>query len=184
MCGFTLVEMVVVLGIFAVITSVVLARYKDFSGGIILNNLAYEIGITIREAQVYGLSVKDAGTSLFTVRYGIHLAYPTSNTFVLFGDVDGNLQYTGSSEVIESLRATQGNTIDDFCGQRLDGTYECGKAGTITWLDIMFLRPNPDAIFKSSSGQAYQAATITVKSPGTNKIKTITVRTTGQIAVN
>lgn len=183
--GFTLVEMIVSLSIFALITTVVLARYRDFNGGIILSNLAYEIAITVRQAQVYGLSVKDASASNFNVRYGIHLAYPTNNSFFMFADTDGNGQYSGSSEIVETISPLQGNTIDNFCAQPLSGQAECGSGTptTLSWLDIAFLRPNPDALFRSSSGNSYQSATITVKSPRTGATRTITIRATGQISV-
>lgn len=189
--GFTLVEMIVTLAIFAIISAVVIARYRDFSGGIILTNLAYDVAITVRQSQVYGLSVKDVGSASFNRRYGVHVQYPTNNSFILFADSDNNSQYTGSGEIVESLGTLNGNTIDDFCGIRSsDGVSECGKAGGITWLDVTFLRPNPDACFKSSNASTnnncyyYQAVTITVKSPGTGKTRTITVRATGQISVN
>lgn len=183
--GFTLVEMMVTLSIFAVITGVVLAKYKDFNGGIVLTNLAYEIAITIRQSQVYGLSVKDAGSSQFNVRYGVHLVYPTNNTFSLFADADGNQVYTGSSEIVSTLSTTQGNMLYDFCGVLISGVSECARTDpAMTWLDITFLRPNPDALFRSSKGATYQSATITVRSPSTGRIKTVTVRATGQISVN
>lgn len=184
--GFTLIEMIVTLTIFSLITAVVLARYRDFNGGIVLTNLAYEIAITVRQAQVYGLSVKDAGASNFNVRYGIHLTYPTNNTFALFADTDGNQIYSGSSEIVESINTLQGNTLDNFCGIPISGATECGygTATTLSWLDITFLRPNPDALFKSSSGTAYQSATITVKSPASGRTRTITILSTGQISVN
>ncbi len=183
--GFTLVEMIVSLSIFAVITGVVLAHYKDFSGGIVLSNLAYEMATTIRQAQVYGISVKGAGPSTFNLRYGVHLVYPTNNTFILFADLDGNQQYSGSSEIVENLTPSQGNIISDFCGTLATGVSECAASDPLlTWLDITFLRPNPDAIFLNSKGALYQSASIIVKSPITGRIKTIVIRSTGQISVN
>ena len=186
--GFTLVEMIVTVGIFAVITSVVFAGYRDFDGGIVLTNLAYEIAITIRQAQVYGLSVRDAsgGPSPFNVRYGIHLPGLIPNAFILFADVNDDQTYTSlvtPPELIENLSITRGNIIDDFCGTIAPGVSECAKTGGITWLDIMFLRPDPDALFRSSTGAVYQSATVVVKSPRTNGTKTITVLSTGQISV-
>lgn len=179
--------MIVTLAIFSIITGVILARYRDFSGGIILSNLAYEVAITVRQAQVYGLSVRDVGASNFNFRYGIHLAYPTNNTFVLFADADGNGRYTDGTEIVESLTTLQGNTIQDFCGILASGVRECATntllSPSLGYLDIMFLRPNPDALFQTGRGGVYQAAEIVVASPTTGRTRTITVRTTGQISV-
>lgn len=190
--GFTLVEMIVTLAIFALITSIMLARYKDFNGGIILTNLAYEIAITLRQAQVYGLSVRGSG-AIFTSAYGIHIAWPTSNKFVLFVDADPikDNKYTSSSEDVEIYTTSRGNTIDDFCATQtqVGGTVECGKTLGITFLDVMFLRPNPEAIFKTDKNDdpgenvTYRSASITVKSPTTGRTKTITIQSTGQISV-
>ena len=181
--GFTMVEVLVTLSIFTVISGVVLARYKDFSGGIILSNLAYEVAITIRQAQVYGLSVKNTltPTSNFNLPYGIHLPGPVSNSFVFFADVDGDGYDSGESgESIEILTTKQGNTIQSFCATpSSSNTPNCD----ITYLDITFLRPEPDAKFKTNLGTDYKEAIITVSSPGTLRSKTIRVKSTGQISV-
>ena len=182
--GFTLAEVLVTLAIFTVITGVVLTRYKDFSGGIILSNLAYEVAITIRQAQVYGLSVKNAGSSNFNIPYGIHLPGPVSNSFVLFADVD-NDGYD-SSEIIETLTTRQGNTIQSFCATTVSSITKCSSDVTspLMSLDITFLRPEPDAKFKTDVvGDVYKEASITVSSPGTGRNKTINVKSTGQISV-
>src|SRR3989344_6847475 len=75
--AFTLVELVVVLAIFTLISSVVLANHSRFNGSVLLGSLAYDIALSIREAQVYGLSVKQhtvAGVGQFQIGYGIHFA--------------------------------------------------------------------------------------------------------------
>ncbi len=184
--GFTMVEVLVTLAIFSIISGVVLTRYKDFSGGIVLSNLAYEIAITIRQAQVYGLSVKNTLTSQsnFNFPYGIHLPGPLSNSFVLFADVDNNGYQ--SSEIIETLTTRQGNTIYNFCAVTGSSVSKCnvGTPQLITSLDIKFLRPDPEAIIKSNiSGDVYKEASITVRSPGTDRNKTISIKSTGQISV-
>lgn len=176
------------LGIFTVITGITLSQYKNFNGTTVLTNLAYEIAITIRQAQVYGLSVKNAGGSNpFNVRYG--LRFTAGNSFILFGDINNNAQYDSSpvNEAVETLRASQGNTISNFCGVRIGSAItDCVSGGTgsiISSLDIMFLRPNPDAQIKSNLGTMYQTATITVRSSVTGATKIVTVSSTGQVQV-
>jgi type II secretory pathway pseudopilin PulG len=56
--GFTLVELIITIAIFVFMTALVMARYNDYYSGTIFKNLAYDIAITIREAQSYGISVK------------------------------------------------------------------------------------------------------------------------------
>lgn len=92
--GFTLVEMMVVLGIMGVISSVLLFNYSDFSSLVKTRNLAQEIALAIRKTQSYATGshlINDSGGS--TVRdYGIIFsknvtasAYtPGSQSFMIF----------------------------------------------------------------------------------------------------
>src|SRR3989344_9303934 len=52
--GFTLIELLVVTGILVLISGLVLANNTRFGGAILLKNLAYDVGLSIREVQVYG----------------------------------------------------------------------------------------------------------------------------------
>src|SRR3989344_4615422 len=49
--GFTLVELMVVTGILVVITSLILANNTRFGGAVLLENLAYDIALSMRKAQ-------------------------------------------------------------------------------------------------------------------------------------
>ena len=57
--GFSLVELIVVMGIFTIMTSIVIFNYGRFSSNLIVTNLAYESALAVRQAQVYGISVKN-----------------------------------------------------------------------------------------------------------------------------
>lgn len=75
--GFTLVEMIVVTAIFTVITSVVMFKYGDFTSNMLVTNMAYEIALEIRQAQVFGLGARGsddgAGNAVFTRPYGVFI---------------------------------------------------------------------------------------------------------------
>ena len=82
--GFTLVEMVVVVAIIALLVSVVLARYKEYDSVTLLQSAAYDVALSVREAQVRGVAVSgDEGE--FEVAYGIHF------------DLNRFLKYLGDS---------------------------------------------------------------------------------------
>ena len=61
--GFSLIELLVVTGVIAVISGLMLVSNSTFGGQILLQNLAYDIALTLRQAQVYGISVQRFGTS-------------------------------------------------------------------------------------------------------------------------
>lgn len=52
--GFTLIEFIVIISIFAIMASIALFNYNGFRSNVALNNLAHDIGLTIRQAQVFG----------------------------------------------------------------------------------------------------------------------------------
>ena len=56
--GFTLIELLVVVAIIVVITGLILANSNKFGGQTMLQNLSYDIALSLREAQVYGISVR------------------------------------------------------------------------------------------------------------------------------
>lgn len=93
--GFTLLELMFVIAIFSLLTATVIFNYGNFNNNIIMSNLAYEVALEIRQAQVYGLGVRGAATSLdpldirsqFNTRYGVFFDVGTSDThFMLFSD--------------------------------------------------------------------------------------------------
>src|SRR6185312_4659547 len=77
--GFTLVELRVVVAIFLIITAITLGNQSRFSSDILITNLAYQIALSIREAQVYGIGSKgvadnsSSGINNFQAGYGIHI---------------------------------------------------------------------------------------------------------------
>lgn len=184
--GFTLLELLVVMAIMLVITSLVLARHAQFNGTVLLRNLAYDVALSIRQAQVYGISGRSAA-GVTDVQYGVYLSSANPSQYVLFADTNSGGSYTSGTDVeLEVYNVRAGYTISNFCGQLANGTTKCrtgGTGGTITSLTIMFKRPDPDARITSDlAGDTYAEATITVLSP-TGFSRVVTVTSTGQMSV-
>lgn len=90
--------MLFVIGIFGILTAIVVFNYGNFNNNVIMTNLAYEVALEIRQAQVYSLGVRSAGATpgassdvrdAFDTRYGVYFdlgqeAGPTN--FVSFAD--------------------------------------------------------------------------------------------------
>ena len=200
--GFTVIELVVVLGIIAIVTSIVLSSQSRFGGSVLLTNLAYDIAVTIRQAQSYGISVRQfapaSTSSTFDLGYGVHVRAANPSMFLIFADVRDDKKYdtrfdTGQacisdSECVRLFRIEQGNYIKKFCATRLaDGVSECSDNGTrLTSLDITFKRPNPDAHFVTNinpdGSYRYKNATIFIANPA-GVTREIHVARTGQIYV-
>ena len=182
MKAFTLVELLVSIAIFTVITTIAVVNNSQFNSSILLTNLAYEIGLSIRQAQVYGITVKQ--TSLdptkFNSGYGIHFDLTAdSKSYILFedsklsgGEVDH--EYGSGDTDIETFRIQKGNSISNIY---INGANRSD-------VDITFLRPNPNAYIKYAEGgnNYYSTAEICIKSPqGT--MRKVVVESTGQLSV-
>lgn len=182
--GFSLVELIASVAIFTIIMSVILVKHSEFSGTLAVENLAYDIALSIRKAQVFGLSVREfrTGGGSFDVGYGLHFDSTSNDSYIFFVDINRNKKYDDSSEIIETFVLNKGNIIEEFCAVISSNSEKCSTSG-ITYLDIIFERPNPDAIIKSSVvSDLYNSAVITIASPNGTKWNINTI-TTGQISV-
>ncbi len=186
--GFTLIELMVTVGIFVFMTALLLAKYNSFYSGTIFNNLAYDIALTIRQAQTYGISVRVANPSIpgnFRVAYGVHFATATNDQFVLFADTAADKLYDPAGDLDEKkYYIKQGAKIDSICA----GT-SSSDCQSVEALDISFLRPDPSARFLySRSGVRYRNPTdsyveITLQSGDGTATKKVVVTKVGQISV-
>ena len=182
--GFSLVELIVVVAIFGVITVIVLVGHASFRSSIILGNLAYDVALSVRQAQSFGLGVRGfgTGTEQFNVAYGIHFDSGSNNSYILFVDQNRNGQYDGVSELIQLFTLARGYTIGNFCGGFSTGGEKCGPLN-LNFLDIVFDRPEPDALFLSSATtDIYNSARISVHAPQGGE-RNIIIGVTGQISV-
>lgn len=183
--GFTLIEMIVVVGIFSFITAIVLANNSRFNNDILVTNIAYEIALTIRQAQVFGLSVREfavGGASEFNVGYGVYFSSGTVGSFVFYADRNRNNQYD-SGEFVETFTLGHGNFIKRLCAVTGAGARRCSDTGDISWLSVVFLRPLPDATIKTSNpSESYSTAEVHISSPQGKERKIIS-ELTGQISV-
>lgn len=172
--GFTLIEMLIVVAIFAVVATILLFRYSDFSTSVGVRNLAQEIGLSARKAQSYATSVRSiAGTNGIMSdtfpAYGISFSTsptankvydPTSTNFALFVDVSPDASGKTSNtfdnnsicgipavgqECVESFGITGQNKIVSLCTDS-PSTNSCFTAQNPGKVNVVFHRPNPDAV--------------------------------------
>jgi prepilin-type N-terminal cleavage/methylation domain-containing protein len=179
LAGFTLIELLVVMGIMLVITSLVLARHNQFNGTVLLKNLAYSVGLSIRQAQVYGISGRSISGTVGT-KFGVQFTAANPTQYTLFIDTDADGTYD-SGESVEAFSIGGGYEISDLCANT-GSVDRCSAAGAIDRLTLVFTRPNPDAVITTNLLESYTSATITVRS-AQGSTRAIQVTTTGQIAI-
>ena len=192
MKGFTLIEMTVVLAIVLIISTMILANTQSFNSSILLRSLAYEVGLSLREAQLYGIAVKETapGSNNFSAAYGVYMPASILNTpnatYQLFADLNNNGIYDASSNpadpVVENFSLQNNFTIKDFCATPPASAPQCASTGALHWIAVTFKRPNPDALITTDQGSNYSNLVITVSSQN-GSIRTVSVYATGQIVV-
>ena len=179
--GFTLIELLVVVSILVVISGVLLANYSQFGGTVLLRNLAYDIALSVREAQVFGISGRSFSGTQFAAGHGIHVnLQDDAQRMFLFTDVNGDGLYTSAGEWIETYMLERGYRIDRVCVP--SGLSEdC----LVTEANILFRRPEPDAVINASFGSGfsqYGRVRIVIASPQGDKMSVL-VEGAGQISV-
>lgn len=99
--GFTLIEMLVVIALVIIITSISILQIASQRKGVYLQNTADEIALNIRNAQTLALSVRSSGGIVPNYKngYGIHFELGSGNgggqdagekSYILFTDYEAN----------------------------------------------------------------------------------------------
>jgi len=187
--GFTIIELIVSMIIFSMMTAVVLANYPAFRQKIFLKTKAQEIALTIRQAQAYALGVKrfDDGTleGVFP-GYGVKFSQTPTNIFTFFADVNANNTYDASTELVQQFNLGSQALIDSLCGD--DGILapagdNFDGCNPISTLYAIYKRPVPTVrLAADDSATVFQEAHIVVKNQN-GQFKTIVIRMTGQISI-
>jgi len=160
--GFTLVELLVTIVIFVILTGVVLVNSNQFDNSILLHNFAYDVALTIKQAQSYGVNVKENNFGTFDSSYGVYFNLDTSSdgsltNYILFASSSNDtaintvLKCTTDSSCLQKYTMTKGTQIDDICAG--DDDLHCNSIkDTNGQISIWFHRPSLDA--NISTGQA------------------------------
>ncbi len=198
--GFTLIEMLVVVAIFTIISAVALFNQTKFSSDMVITNLAYEVALEVRQAQTYGIGVRGSsnGGSNFQYGYGVHFGQD-NKSFLLFADqnlVPSSIKYVYDSagdSLVDTFHLPGGNTIAEICYNQSSALApgsgptapNCYKNLTSHSLDISFVRPNPEARTVLDGDVTVDVAPVYIilRSALGDKCKTVKVYSTGQISV-
>jgi prepilin-type N-terminal cleavage/methylation domain-containing protein len=209
--GMTLIELMVVVAIFLVLTGIVIFDHNSFRSVVSLDNLASDIALSIRKAQSYAIGVRGSSSS-FEEGYGVsfvkvedsdndNLLFGSNRSFIIFKDLNNNKKYDipDSSEVCGSL------TLENECKEILNitsldkiseiyyvSTNENKKEITSNGrIDVVFKRPNPDSYFcYRTDGENSDCVTdsnflyIIVEISNDKNKRYVTIWNTGQISMD
>ncbi len=190
--GFTLVELLISIAIFIIITSVAVLNNSSFNASILLTDLGYQVALSVRQAQVYGITVKAPAscTSLgcltgFSSGYGVDFnigSGGSATSYILFEDGK-----TGAApdhiyqpaELLQTYTIGKGYSLKQLC-------VGSGSSFTsVNILDISFIRPEPEARV-AAGGVVYpgdEEAHIYIQDPTKTTQREILIEPTGQVSV-
>lgn len=170
--GFTLVELLVTVSIFAIITTTILIRNSKFDEETLLGSTAYDVALSIRQAQNFGINVRGQEGN-FDNAYGVFFDND-SDTYYLFVDSDGDGAFT-DPEILQTYKLGRGFTVNKIC----DETNDC--ASQVSEAVVLFRRPSPEAILTGDGGSISGVSIELVTPRGGQRF--ISVAPTGQISI-
>jgi type II secretory pathway pseudopilin PulG len=204
--GMSYVELIVVLSIFAMMSSLVIFNYGNFQANVDVRNLASDIALQIVTAQKSAMSGQlpplaqqalIVSPSTWKPSYGVYFnlfpaysSYADSKSFVYFVDVypdgylnPGSINCPPNDECLNKISITKGNTISSV------DVFYVGDATPhyLGNLAVTFVRPNSGAIIKSgtpmSPTSTINYVQITVVSPK-GQTALIKIYASGRVQVN
>lgn len=193
--GFTIIELLIVLAIISTITTVALSSQSSFNKTLILANTAYDIALTIRSAESFGLGSRAFG-GVASPGYGIHLQKGTTDSFIFFADTSpainssctrpdckpGDQLYSSADTLVQTYRLGNGMSVSDFCVSGAGGVSCASSNGAgLSSLDIVFARPNPDASIRTDGFTSYAAACLKISSKDGQSSRFVSVAASGEI---
>ena len=183
--GFTIAEIVVVIAIIGFVFAVVVARYRDFDSTSVLKNLAYEVALSVREAQVMTISTSNiGGGGVFQNQgqnsYGINFT-ANSSSYEIFADLSLplNHQYDPPGELVKLNSLTQGAQIGAIYERRAGDSVLYSVAGAT----ITFVRPHLDTTFVTTSGSAQVIEVLVTVQSSRGSTRTVRILKSGRIQV-
>ena len=183
--GFTLIEVVVVVGVMALIASATLFNFPQFSRRIQIEQEAGKLALSVRKAQAYSIAVREfsAGSGVFP-GYGVYVSTANPNGYVIFGDPNKTSRYDASlGESVETVNFASRVKIAQICGNsQLVPPGPC----TLSSADIFYIRPGPDSTFTgvdSGLPSIYSDIKIILSSEDAALSKSVVIWPTGQVSI-
>ncbi len=192
--AFSLVEILVTISIITVLMAVTVYSYSSFNDKIALTEAGQQMLIAFRQAQSYGINVRESsvGSNDFDKSYGIYFNTSSPGAYYVFVDIDSNGTYSdalgscGASECIEKISLDRGITITAITmGASLGAA--CSVSAPVEIMVGLFRRPItfPTINFAKNSSPttfcfARQSGVVTLTSPQGQTIN-VTLNYHGQV---
>lgn len=198
--GFSLVELMISIAIFGLLTTVIVANYPETEMRVKLAEINQNISLAYREAQIRGSAIDSQNSAVGG--YGVHVEASAMNRVILFNDFidgavpspngipigDGIYQNTAPTDETNTILMIPNKfSISKLCVMG-NGSYSCGASSVpaISSLTVAFIRPNPMPVvyINNSRSTSYSGACVELQSIGAPKaghIRSIQIFNSGMI---
>lgn len=184
--GFSLVEMMVVIAIFFIITAVTLANLPDFQNKTSMDLVAQDVALAIRTAQVYSTATRKSkfeSVSNPFPSYGVNfdISEDNSTKISVYSDVNGLTSFNPGS-IDSNLEKTYDINGKAYIKDIFYGPITCSNPS----MNIFFKRPNTDVLFFDGCGNSLgsiENVIITLSNKRADEKRYVIVHKNGQIEV-
>ena len=138
--AFTLIEMLIVMAIVVIISSLIFLNYGKQKQHFALQRSTYKLAQDIRKASEMGMSARVFKGEVPRGGYGIYFSTASPTSYILFADLDGDHLYSGPGEEEEEINLEKRVYIKEI----LPPSY--------SFLNITFQPPNPTVTISNEDG--------------------------------
>jgi len=179
--GYTMTEMVVVLSIVTLISSVVLASFSGFSEQGALSRSSRELALGIRQAQNMSLAVTQIQTQsgpIIPRAVGVRLTLSKPQSFIIFADLVLDFKYNA----LEDKLIGEESSFQRTTRIKSLTAYNPNPANYST-VHLIFVAPEATVFLTDENGASIGDKLEIKLSTVSGQEKIITVRTNGQISI-
>jgi len=182
-----MVELIVIISIFAIVAGITLVNFGGFSSNVSINNLAYEIALVLRQTQNLGsssaqtpfgsLGVKTRGVAFLDDSRG-----GFQNSFVVFSDTIRDEKYSPDDDITNTITIQSSDKIVDIA-VGVDDRNPLSCLGGFA--SVAFTRPKTDAIIEceNQAGPLGYMRIYLQSVDDPDRSRSVEIWSTGQISV-
>lgn len=183
--GFTLIEVVVVIGVIAFMATITLINFPEFSERVGTEQEAGKLALALRKAQSYALAVREfqPDSDIFPP-YGVNVSLGNPLQYVIFGDPNGTSRFEDFlNETIETIRVEKRVFVYSICGN--SQSLPQGSC-SLSSADIVYVRPAPTIILTgvdSGISALYNDIKVVLRNSDGSIERNVIIWSTGQISI-
>jgi prepilin-type N-terminal cleavage/methylation domain-containing protein len=137
--GFTLTELLVVMTIVSILTTLTLFSFRTAEKQFALQSAVYKLAQDLRRVQEMAMATREFQGEVPQKGYGVYFDISEPEHYILFADIDGDYEFNGSSEIVEDIEIEKNIRISSLSSSPLT---------------IIFTPPDPTITIKPSADSA------------------------------